>query len=43
MGCYFPGWGVIKPDGVLVNGKGCYKTGCGVSERDGVFVYSMRC
>ena len=27
MGCYFPGWGVNKRDGVLVIGMGCYFPG----------------
>ena len=38
MGCYFPGWGVSKRDGVLVNGMGCYLPKWGVSIWDDVLV-----
>ena len=36
MVCYFPGWGVSKRDGILVNGMG-------VTFRDGVLVNGMGC
>ena len=50
MGCYFPGWGVNKRDGVLtfrdgvlVNEMGCYFLGWGVSVWDGVLVNGIVC
>ena len=36
MGCYFPGWGVYKRDGLLLSGIGC-------SIRNGVLVNGMEC
>ena len=41
MECYFPGWGVSKRDGVLVNGMGCYFSGWGVGIWDGVLVNGL--
>ena len=43
MRCYFPGWGVSKRDGVLVNGMGYYFPGWGVSIWDGVLVNGIEC
>ena len=43
MGFYFPGWGVSKRDGVLVNGIECYFPGRGVSIWDGVLVNWIEC
>ena len=41
MGCYFPEWGVIIWNGVLVNGFECQYMVWGVSKQDCVLVNGM--
>ena len=43
MACNFPGWGVSKQDGVLVNGMWIYISGRGVSIWDAVLVNGIEC